>query len=81
MLFRAPPINESTRGRFIGHEAQARFPSPRNPPHIMFERKGIPMVKMRSFVSNYSPMFALFAAIVGLYTMAVCIGCGIGVAV
>jgi ABC-type multidrug transport system permease subunit len=47
----------------------------------MFERKGIPMVKMRSFVSNYSPMFALFAAIVGLYTMAVCIGCGIGVAV
>jgi len=36
------------------------------------------MIKFRSFVSNYSPILALSAAIVGLYAMAICIGCGLG---
>ena len=35
------------------------------------------MPKLRLFVSNYSPLFALSAAIVGLYAMAVAIGCGL----
>jgi hypothetical protein len=35
------------------------------------------MVKLRFFLSNYSPMFALAAVVVGLYVMAICIGVGI----
>jgi hypothetical protein len=35
------------------------------------------MTNLRSFLNNYSPMFAVFAAIIGLYTMAICIGTGI----
>jgi hypothetical protein len=35
------------------------------------------MTNLRSFLSNYSPMFALGAAIIGLYAMAICIGCGL----
>jgi hypothetical protein len=35
------------------------------------------MTNLRSFFSNYSPMFAVFAAIIGLYAMAICIGTGI----
>jgi hypothetical protein len=32
------------------------------------------MTKFRSFLNTYSPLFALSAAIAGLYAMAVCIG-------
>jgi hypothetical protein len=35
------------------------------------------MPELRSFLTNYSPMFALGAAIIGLYAMAICIGCGL----
>jgi hypothetical protein len=35
------------------------------------------MVKLRFFLSNYSPMFALGAVIVGLYVVAICIGVGL----
>ena len=35
------------------------------------------MRKVRFFIANYSPLFTLFAAIVGLYIMAVCIGFGL----
>jgi hypothetical protein len=36
------------------------------------------MAKLRSFINTYSPMFAVFAAIVALYAMAIAIGCGLG---
>jgi hypothetical protein len=36
------------------------------------------MANLRIFVSNYSPMLAVFAAIVALYAMAIAIGCGLG---
>ncbi len=39
------------------------------------------MTKLRSFVSNYSPMFAVTAAIIGLYAMAICIGVGLSLPV
>jgi hypothetical protein len=32
------------------------------------------MANLRTFLSNYSPMFALGAAIIGLYAMAISIG-------
>jgi hypothetical protein len=32
------------------------------------------MTKLRAFLHIYSPLFALTAAITGLYAMAVCIG-------
>jgi hypothetical protein len=35
------------------------------------------MAKFRSFLSTYSPMFALGFVILGLYAMAICIGIGI----
>lgn len=35
------------------------------------------MANLRSFFTTYSPLFALGAAILGLYSMAVCIGCGL----
>jgi uncharacterized membrane protein len=35
------------------------------------------MMKLRSFLHTYSPLFALTAAIAGLYAMAVCIGFGL----
>jgi ABC-type multidrug transport system permease subunit len=47
-------------------------------PHLTFVRKGIPMASLRSFISTYSPMFAVSAAIVALYAMAIAIGCGLG---
>lgn len=39
------------------------------------------MAKFSNFVSNYSPMFATIAAIVGIYAMAICIGCGLALPV
>jgi len=36
------------------------------------------MAKLRSFVFTYSPVFALVGVILGLYVMAICIGCGLG---
>jgi hypothetical protein len=36
------------------------------------------MASLRSFISTYSPMFAVSAAIVALYAMAIAIGCGLG---
>jgi hypothetical protein len=35
------------------------------------------MANLRSFISTYSPMFAVFGAIVALYAMAIAIGCGL----
>ena len=35
------------------------------------------MTKLRTFVFTYSPVFALVAVIIGLYAMAICIGCGL----
>jgi hypothetical protein len=40
-------------------------------------RKGFSMTKLRAFLHTYSPLFALTAAIAGLYTMAICIGAGL----
>jgi ABC-type multidrug transport system permease subunit len=39
------------------------------------------MNKFRVFVTTYSPMFALFAAIIGIYAMAIVIGCGLSLPV
>jgi hypothetical protein len=39
------------------------------------------MAKLRSFISIYSPMLAVCAAIIGLYAMAICIGCGLSLLV
>jgi hypothetical protein len=39
------------------------------------------MPKLRSFLTNYSPLFALGAAIFGIYAMAICIGCGLSLPV
>jgi hypothetical protein len=36
------------------------------------------MAKFRFFISTYSPMFAVSAAIIALYVMAIAIGCGLG---
>lgn len=36
------------------------------------------MAKLRTFLSNNSAYFALGAAILGLYVMTACIGCGLG---
>jgi hypothetical protein len=36
------------------------------------------MANLRFFLSTYGPMFAVFAAIVALYAMAIAIGCGLG---
>jgi hypothetical protein len=47
--------------------------------HNSMIRKGFSMMKLRAFLHTYSPLFALTAAIVGLYTMAICIGFGINV--
>jgi ABC-type multidrug transport system permease subunit len=55
----------------------AFFPFPRSYANLI-DLKGIPMTQFRSFVSNYSSIFALSAAIAGLYAMAIAIGCGIG---
>jgi hypothetical protein len=35
------------------------------------------MTNLRNFASNNSPMFAMLAAIIGIYMMAICIGCGL----
>jgi hypothetical protein len=35
------------------------------------------MANLRNFVSNNSPIFAMVAAIIGIYAMAICIGCGL----
>ena len=39
------------------------------------------MANFRNFVSNYSPIFAMVAAIIGIYAMAICIGCGLSLPV
>jgi hypothetical protein len=39
------------------------------------------MAKLRIFVNTYSPMFAILAAILGIYAMAICIGCGLALPV
>jgi ABC-type multidrug transport system permease subunit len=39
------------------------------------------MAKLHSFVSTYSPILAVGAAIIGLYAMAICIGCGLSLPV
>jgi hypothetical protein len=39
--------------------------------------KGFTNGKLRAFLYSYSPLFALGAAIVGLYTMAAFIGVGL----
>jgi hypothetical protein len=39
------------------------------------------MTNFRSFVSTYSPILAVGAAIIGLYAMAICIGCGLSLPV
>jgi hypothetical protein len=39
------------------------------------------MAPLRSFFTNNSPMFAVCAAILGLYAMALCIGCGLSLPV
>jgi hypothetical protein len=57
-----------------GTVAFSPFP-PSSAHHVRL--KGIPMAKLRSFVSTYSPMLAVSAAIIGLYAMAICIGCGL----
>jgi hypothetical protein len=36
------------------------------------------MANLRFFISTYSPMFAVSAAIIALYAMAIAIGCGLG---
>jgi hypothetical protein len=43
--------------------------------------KGIHLADFRNFVSNYSPMFAMIAAIIGIYAMAISIGCGLSLPV
>jgi hypothetical protein len=43
--------------------------------------KGIHVADFRNFVSNYSPMFAMIAAIAGLYAMAIAIDCGLSLPV
>jgi hypothetical protein len=35
------------------------------------------MASLRSFISTYSPLITLGAAILGLYVMAICIGFGL----
>jgi hypothetical protein len=39
------------------------------------------MVNLRSFLTYNTPVFAVCAAILGLYAMALCIGCGISLPV
>jgi hypothetical protein len=39
------------------------------------------MATLRTFVNTYSPMFAILAAIIGIYAMAICIGCGLALPV
>jgi hypothetical protein len=39
------------------------------------------MPNLRSFISSYSPLFAVVAAILGLYAMAIAIGCGLSLPV
>jgi hypothetical protein len=39
------------------------------------------MAKLHTFVNTYSPMFAILAAIIGIYAMAICIGCGLALPV
>ena len=39
------------------------------------------MANFRMFFRTYSPMFAILAAIIGIYAMAICIGCGIALPV
>jgi len=39
------------------------------------------MTNFRNFVSNYNPMFAMIAVVLGMYAMAICIGCGLSLPV
>lgn len=45
----------------------------RTPRHVHL--KGTSMTKMYVFIGTYSPILALTAAILGLYAMAIAIGC------
>jgi hypothetical protein len=81
MFFETLPMKGIARDRLAGSMAAgsppATAPSFLTNPGQHALSKGFPMIELRSFLRTYSPLFALGAAILGLFVMAVCIGFGI----
>jgi hypothetical protein len=64
----------------LAYRWAAAHPSPRGfGPSRDTLHERVFMASFRSFISTYSPLFILGAAILGLYVMAICIGFGLNV--
>jgi hypothetical protein len=77
MLSETAPIRRTASESYAEGIQHVGVLSPPLSPAQFALRKGISLPKLRFFISNYSPLITLVAAIVGLYVMALCIGFGL----